>query len=289
MTAPRRRSGVHALLSTSAVIAIAGSVMAFAQAPAHAAGIGSGRALIRLETDSPKIVNEGSDRYRLVLPARTPGRWLGERTDARGRQTVRIGDLTAKKLSKRWTRFRYGSEGALATLTWNSRTERTTGVLIRMQKPRMTKSGVSVSFRAISSQPIPATLKDVALNIQRAAKSTRSTAAVDLVMQLWYSVDVEDPTSNVTGRIYNSGNDNTCWSEAMEASTTDSSDYTKDIPNNTCDTVAYTDGVATTLFPEGTSDGGESWLYLSLTPPSDSDVAPFVYNNLVYSWYTGTN
>ncbi|MGI9197550.1 MAG: hypothetical protein ACR2KE_08845 [Candidatus Nanopelagicales bacterium] len=288
MTVRASLSPVRTRIVAAAVsMSIATTGLVVAAASAQAMGVGAGRAIIRIDSPAATVVKRSDGSYRLVLPQGASGQWLGERTSASGKTTVRVGDVTAEKLSKRWSRFRYTSSGTLATLTWNSSTQSTSGVLIRMDQPKIVSNGVSIRFKAISGQAIPRQLKDASLNIRRAAKSVRTDyPPMNLSADLWYSVDVDDPSSKATGRIYNETNDNTCWSKSMTASTTDTSAFTKQIPSNTCDNIAYYDGVATTLFPNinGDGNGGESWLDIWLTPPQE---ASFEWNQLVASWYYG--
>jgi hypothetical protein len=277
----RRHAAARALVALTSIGLVASGV-ALAQAPAHASGIGAGRALIRIDAPSATVTKKADGSYRLVLPRGASGQWMGERKNERGKTVVRVGDLSAEQLSRKWGKFRYGTSSPLATLAWNSSTSRTTGSLIRMGRPKVTDQGVVIAFTKIAGLKIPGTLQEVSLNIRRGPeKSARDTVTnINLTADLWYHFNVEDEYNKTYGKIYNNTNGNDCWDATMTPSNDDVT-----IPDNTCDTIDY-NGAAQTTFPGTDSTGGAGWLDVYLTP-TDPAGDTMSWNQMVYNWYVG--
>lgn len=75
------------LLSALAVAGlIAASSLTLGVAPASAAeGVGSGRAVIRIDAPTATVIKTGKNSYRMVLPPDSSGQWMGERTNDAGK------------------------------------------------------------------------------------------------------------------------------------------------------------------------------------------------------------
>lgn len=227
---------IKSVISAVATLGIAASALVLAVPPAaHAQGVGSGRAVIRLDAPSATLTKTGKHSYRMVLPQGTTGQWMGERTNAQGKSQVLVGNITAKKLSNRWGNFRYAQSGAYATLVWGSTPDASTSAVVKLDQPTLTGSGVRFDFTSRAS--IPKSLTDVTLNIARAAgRHSRSTTQTAVIADaLTVSLEVTDTMSQVKARIYNAGNNNTCWGVA-----TINGHQSVAVNTNTCDNIPYT-------------------------------------------------
>lgn len=274
-------------------IALAGITLgatSFVPSPASAADIGTGRAIIRIDaakaTAMPQgdVTSEGLQTYTLMVPSGSKGQWLGERTDSRGKERLRVGNLTAKQLSSNWEAFRYTSSGVLATLAWDTRTSPTTGALVRLSKPKVTEKGVA--FTLTTPYKVPKSLKDVELSVQRAPqKATRSSYVAQKTVTLTGALTVfAGFTGQTTGdvRLYNAGNNNTCWSHSFSGAQTAS------IPDGRCDDVSHTSGTSSlkaavnpnTYFQD--ESGYDIWFTSTLQPDGQ---AAFNYNAVIINYY----
>lgn len=280
-----RHSMARRTLTIATSIGVAASALLIAQVPAQAAGIGKGEAIIRIDAAQATVTKKSKGHYKLTLPAGSTGQWLGERSDARGKERVRVGDLTAEKLSRHWGDFRYRSS-VLATLAWPT-ADGTSGALIRMSQPKVTDKGVVVKFTKVSRPGIPAKLSDVSLNIRRADDHhTRDTVTnVIMTADFGYHFNLQDEDAQSYGKFYNDTNGNNCWDTYMYASATDPSKYTKTVPDKTCDNIDYNGEVYTYFTGNGASNGA-GWVNVELTPPNAD---PFNYQQMVYTWYAGTD
>lgn len=257
---------------TAAAAAVAALAVAATALPAHAApgsGIGTGRAVIHIDAKKATVTSKGGDSYTLTLPKGSTGQWMGERTNAQGKVKTRVGTLTGEQLAAGWSDFQYGKAGADATLTWDASKKAFNAASVHISAPRTTSAGVVVDLT--SSQTLPATLNDVSLSIARApGKGVRSlpTQKQNVTSDLWIS-NANSNASTATARIYNSTNNNTCFSH------TTSSISSASVGSNTCDNIAYTD-YSSGSSPFGVdfnfSDGekGNTFFNLSITPPGAS-------------------
>ena len=276
---------MHRAHRSSAIVGIAAvalSTLTLAIAPAHASettGIGSGRAVIRLDAPTATVVKTGKHSYRMVLPQGTTGQWMGERANANGTLRSRVGDLTAAKLAKRWTNFRYGSTPVYTTLAWNSQSTGLGAAVVMLSQPKITDEGVRFDFT--SRFALPKTMRDVSVNISRAPRkgdNARSLgvqqATVTGTLVVWINATSE---VQVFGRIYDSSGSN-CWGGANG---TKLAGY-QSVGSGTCAGLAYADtpaidppydepyGVITDF-----SSNGKSAVYyeFNVTPPGQNTFA----------------
>lgn len=205
----RRSSKILTSVTAAALVA---SAMVMSSAPAQAEGIGSGRAVIRIDAPTATVTKVGKHAYRMVLPEGTTGQWMGERPDAQGKQITRVGDLTAGKLANRWTKFRYAKAPVYTTLMWNSESAAPGYALIMLDKPKMTDAGVRFDFT--SRADIPRSMRDVTVNIARApgkGDSTRALGVQDAVVTGTMVVWINAASAvAVVGRIFDSSG-GSCW------------------------------------------------------------------------------
>ncbi|MGI9197804.1 MAG: hypothetical protein ACR2KE_10125, partial [Candidatus Nanopelagicales bacterium] len=258
--------------------AVAGGVVAtalIAGLPAHAvdqqAGIGSGRAVIRIDVPSATVQKVGKNAYRMVLPPGYTGQWMGERTNARGTERTLVRDLTAGKLANRWTNFRYTTAPANATLTWNRQSTEPGVAVIMLSAPTVTPQGVSFGFT--SRRNVPGTLTDASLGIARAARAgdkPRTQVQIATVtgsMTVWIN-----PISSkqVYARIYDASGSN-CWGGSSGNQVVGD----VSVGSGTCAGNAYTNsmsdptaGIVADLAPVT----GNSCVifYLNVTPPNQA-------------------
>lgn len=277
------------LVSAIAFVGIALGATFIAASPASAADIGTGRAIIRIDaakaTATPKgSAKEGVQTYTLTLPSGSKGQWLGERKDSRGKERLRVGNLTAKQLSSNWEAFRYTGSGVLATLAWDTQTSPETGALVRLSKPKVTDKGVV--FSLTTPYQVPKSLKDVTLSLQRAPqKSTRTSYVAQKTVTLTGALTVfAGFTGQTTGdvRLYNAGNDNTCWSHSFGGAST------ADIPDGRCDDVSHTAGNSSLKAAYDSNEyfqdeaGYDIWFVSTLQPDGE---AAFNYNAIIINYY----
>lgn len=172
-----------------------GSVVAKPVASPTSSGIGSGRALVRIDAPHTRVTKVGTHSYRMVLPASSAGQWLGERTDAQGRRQARVGDLTAGKLATAWTKFRYTSSGVMAALTWTDASGgQRAGAPVRLSQPKVTSNGVRFEFT--STRSVPQTLHNLSINLRRApgvgpaVRATNTSNKVQILGSTWEGLRV---------------------------------------------------------------------------------------------------
>lgn len=228
------------LVSVAVSGCLALAALAFSSAPASAAGVGSGLAIIRIDATEAALTKMADGLYTLKVPKGSAGQWLGERTDARGNVRLRVGDVTAKQLSSAWKKFRYTSTGVNTTIAWESEQGTKQMALVRLARPTVTANGIV--FRVSSGEQLPSSMQDVTLNLQRAAvkmmrENYNPEAVLSLTGALRFWSGYYDYNQKVDQRLFNDGNDNTCWSHTFV-------DFPKtvDIPDGRCDDVAHTAG-----------------------------------------------
>lgn len=259
---------VAALLVTSVGLGIGSS-------SASAAEIGSGRAIIRIDAPSAQVDKKAFGAYTLTIPTGSTGQWMGERPGAAGKSGLRVGNVSAKQLSSKWKDFRYTASGARATLTWNTGTNKQYAS-VRLTRPTVTDSGVT--FALLSHSSFPAKLKNVTINLELAPKKMVRTTydeqgTVTLSGDLKVTAGDYNMNTEADVRLYNSSNDNTCWSHSFDAV-----GQTVGIPDGSCDDIEHTGGNSTFKFaqPEGT----EVTFATTLQPKGE---AAFSYSAVVVS------
>ncbi|MGI9136152.1 MAG: hypothetical protein ACR2JS_03710 [Candidatus Nanopelagicales bacterium] len=142
--------------------------------PAIAAEIGTGRAIIRIDAPTATVSKNPNGSFTLTIPRGSKGQFLGERPDANGKERLRVGNVSAKQLSSKWKDFKYTSAGAKATIAWDASKRSWKGANVSLSRPVVTSSGVTFEFT--SKRGLPASLKDVTVNLQRAPqKKVRKT------------------------------------------------------------------------------------------------------------------
>lgn len=267
-------------LSFATAAALVAAAVVVSSSPAQAEGVGSGRAVVRIDAPSATVIKTGKNSYRMVLPEGTTGQWMGERPDAQGKQITRVGDLTAGKLANRWTRFRYSSSPVYTTLTWDDGSHVPSAALVMLSRPRVTDQGVRFEFT--SRADLPRTLSDVSLHVSRAPgagdgprKSGQPQSAV-VTGTMMVAINF-DSMGRVLGRIYSSPSTN-CWggdSGAKVGSNTS-------VGSGTCGGIPYAD-YETIAPPFGIAfDPTRNQVYfnLNVTPAGQS---PYQYGN-IFSW-----
>ena len=151
--------------------------------PATAAEIGTGRAIIRIDAPTATVSKNPDGSFTLTIPSGSKGQFLGERPDSNGKERLRVGNVSAKQLSSKWKDFKYTSSGAKATIAWDASKRSWKGAIVKLFKPVVTSSGVT--FKFTSKRGLPASLKDVAVNLQRAPqKSVRKTYEVEATVNI---------------------------------------------------------------------------------------------------------
>jgi len=131
----------------------------------------SGEALIHIGGGTARAVERGSNVYRIVVSSQATIRWLGQ---SGGR--LAIGTFGGKALVDRWTRLGHSakSRSALATIVWANPGEAAppfVGAYLAM--PRVNSQG-QLTFVAKTSGPLPSTMPNFSLNIERPVHSART-------------------------------------------------------------------------------------------------------------------
>ncbi|MGI9197533.1 MAG: hypothetical protein ACR2KE_08755 [Candidatus Nanopelagicales bacterium] len=299
-------STIRRALAVTSALGIAASALVLAGVPAQSqeqkTGIGSGRAVIHIDAPTATVVKTGKNSYRMVLPPDSSGQWMGERTNAAGVTQTRVGDLTATRLSTKWTKFRYTSQGVLSTLAWTT-SEGPSTALVRLSQPKVTDAGVRFDFT--SKFTIPSRLKDVSINLQRAPEGSqrasgkaqpRSTDSNNfhITGDLWIGSNFdyfEGIVSSVSTRIYNASNNNTCWTGNGAYVIQSGSSDAVSVTTNTCANITYqnqfipasstaTPYGVTPRWPGATYPGSLTY-FLLITP---SGQAQYKFTQSVVSW-----
>lgn len=277
----------RARLLTGGVLLVVGLAMSTLPAQADSSsGSGTGRAVIHLDAKRATVEADGNGIYTLTLPRRASGQWMGERKNARGEVRTRVGDITGAQVAARWGAFKYTDASVPATLLWNRGSGGPSAASIQIQAPRLTDAGIVVEMT--SQAEIPSSLEDVSLSISRApGKKVRSlpTQTQSVTSDLWISNANSDAT-HATARIYNSTNNNTCYSQSA-VSTTERPIFS--VPSNTCDNIAYANAFTDSNTPNGVymkfllGKSGQTAFSLNITPPNQST---YIYE-WVFTWGTG--
>lgn len=229
------RRQVLCALSTAA---IAASCVALAGGPAQA-GPGRGRAVVHVDA-SRATVKEQSDGSLVLRMKKSHGQWMGERANAQGKKRVRVGSINGRGLAASWEKLRYRS-GVGASLVWNSAAARPKLAAVHVGKPKVHDAGISIPLTSSGRVP-KKTLRNVAIHLDRAPKGESAQAATtypyitqeNVVDDFWLYVKANDESSAYT-KIYNSSNNNTCFSVNLNGNTPVVS-----VGNNRCDDIAYT-------------------------------------------------
>lgn len=253
---------------------------------APSSGSGTGRAVIHLDALQATVEAEGNGTYTLTLPPTARGQWMGERRNSRGEVRTRVGDITGAQVAARWRKFKYTDASVPATLLWNRDSGTPSSASVQIQAPRQTDAGIVVQMT--SQADIPSSLEDVSLSISRApGKKVRSlpTQTQNVTSDLWISNANSDAT-HATARIYNSTNNNTCYSKSA-VSTTELPVFS--VPSNTCDNIAYANEFTDSNTPNGVymkfllGKSGSTSFQLAITPPNQST---YTYD-WTFTWNTG--
>lgn len=244
--------------------------------PATAAEMGTGRALIRIEAPTATVSKSPDGSFTLKIPSGSKGKFLGERAGANGRKVLRVGNVTAKELSSKWQDFKYTSSGAIATIAWNASKPSWKGALVKLSQPVITSSGIT--FKFTSKRGLPASLKDVAVNLQRAPSKGVRTYDPDATVNIAGNM-------NFFAGFYDNGKvdvhlmDGTthCWSYTFTGLKTET------IPNKSCAGIPQWNGSTTwTTIPSCNDcfDNGSTQVSVTTTvQPSGEDA--FTYQHVV--------
>lgn len=265
------------------------SVTSPGQAAQEKVGVGHGRAVIHVDVASATVTRTGKHAYRMTIPLDSPGQWMGERTNAQGTSRTVVGDLSAKKLSNRWSRFRYGSARASGTLAWF-----TAGIpsaaRVRLGRPTITSQGVRFDFT--SRAKIPSRISDVSMNLLKAPdrKARASDWDINIADDLYIEAGYYN-SSYVYTRIYNSSNDNTCWTGSGAKNIQQGDPNPVSVTTNTCDNILYENAIPASggnpaygvwvVWVKGTTPGNMTY-YLTITPPAPNPSFAFTQQVMVF-------
>lgn len=279
MSSSRSTLSAYSRLSVTLVAAVGIAASAFVvAAPAQAAstGIGTGRAVVHVDAPQATVTKQADGTYLLAMPKGTTGQWMGERKNASGKTIVRVGKLTGEKLASSWNNLKYTSAGATGTLVWDAKATTRQAAVVQVSKPKTTNTGVT--FILTSRNELPATMNDVSVNLDRAAKTkaTRYSTAksTNIASDLWWSADWNQGDSSANVRIYNSTNNNTCYGKTVS-----DNPWFASVGSNTCDNIAYTDSIDTgssgaqgVAFNQASPYGEPQSIQMSLylTPPGQA-------------------
>lgn len=130
---------------------------------------GKGKAIVRIDAARATVTDLGEHRYRIALPSRSRGQWLGERKVASGKQKTLVGTLTATDLANRWADLGYRKNQRVgSTITWSSAGSSPSKVPAMLTRPLKNASG-TVSFDVVAEADIPPILTNATINVSRAS------------------------------------------------------------------------------------------------------------------------
>lgn len=278
-------------------LVITGFIFLISTTPAEAGLIGTGPAVSHVDAAKATVTKLADNLYSISMPKRTSGQWMGVRR-IKGKNKIKVGDLTAKQLSVGWSRLLYTSSPVRGTLTWKECCNKMQSEPVHIVgKPKRTSRGVIFNITSIRS--LPPTLNEMSIHLAHASNdqvnqphSTRSafaqssdlittfpsTQTENIIDDLWISSYNQTDTS-VELRIYNSSNNNTCWSYTWNYIPDNYPTSTHSVGSNTCDNVSYTNG--DTAIPYGgrveldnyaasVGQTAQSSFYLAVTPPGEA-------------------
>lgn len=263
-----------ATVAISACFAL--SALVLSSPPATGAESGKGSAIIRIDATKATVAKKAEGTYTLHIPAGSAGQWMGERTNSRGEERLRVGNLTAKQLSSRWKDFRYSSSGVKTTITWDSGQERPSMAPGRLTQPKVSANGITFGFT--TDRTLPFSMTGVTINLQRApGKSMRTDydpeGRVDLSGDLKFMSGYYGDPQSVDQRLFNSTNDNTCWSHTFY-----NVGKTEGMPDGTCSNVEYSEGSTAWYYADAWETDTAVSLTITLKP---ADEAKFVYSSVI--------
>ena len=271
-----QRSRVSAVTALSA---IALTMTALTAAPAQAAPVGSGRALVHIDADQVTATSTGANSYDLAFPAGTSGQWMGERKNAAGKTKVRIGTLTGAQLVDGWKSFKYTSSGANSTLVWNSSNKKPDTAFGKLTAPTVAADG-TVHFTFTTAVALPTALNDSSLNLGRAVgKSVRGTSAnaqTPISNDFYVNASVAGNTT-VIADYMDDRSGSVCTEVQTKKATTVSS-----VPGVTCGSIGVLSGGSQASTWATSSVQGQLFVSLSLTASGSNTTFP--YQGAVLFW-----
>lgn len=168
-----------------------------------------GNVVIRVDGGTARIVEAGTNRYRMIVPKRASIQWMG----ATATRDVAIGDFTTGRLVQAWQNIGHRrTAGVVSTLTWRANGEMTQWASARVANPRLNSRGQLV-FTVRTTTALPQKMPRYTVNISRAAQTTRSFPVDGPAVQLSgsvYAQSIPQSATSSTGSIY-SGSTN-CFS-----------------------------------------------------------------------------
>ena len=257
-------------LSAVAIAGVLSAMLVGVAGPTQAVGIGTGRAVVHIDAPEATATKQADGSYELTLPAGSTGQWMGERTNAAGKTKVRVGNLTAQRLSTGWRNFQYTQAGATATLLWNAGTSEMTTAVVRVSQPRLTDAGVA--FTLTTDAALPTNLTKMSLHLDRApGKKVRNSASPSkqiVTITGGLSISIEAQATAATPRIL--GNNATCWQGLVNPNYPFVA-----VKTSTCANITYTDGSGIPYMTYGVNatfnkTSGSANFTLNITPPGQA-------------------
>lgn len=259
------------LVGAVGVLLVGGLIAPAAAAPAAAPSLAGGKALVRITAESATVGSAESGVRILRISKDAAGSWFGERTVSSGKRALRTGTFSAHKLVDAWSDLGYGSNGVLATLTWDAEGG-SQAALAQVRKPRVV--GDTLLVPLVMAASLPKVLTNPSINLRRAsdraARAFPVNAKVTVAGNVSVKSSVTSPTASTESLVYYS---TTCTTYYLKSSVpTVNMTYS-------CGGVNFYNGKWTFTQPTDTTSGS-----VRLTASISGSVAPFTFDHIVVEW-----
>lgn len=246
--------------------------MALASPASAAPSLEGGEALVRITAASATVRSAESGIRILRISKDAAGSWFGERTLSSGKRALRAGTFSAHKLVGAWSDLGYGSNGVLATLTWDGEGG-SQAALVRVRKPRVV--GDTLLVPLVMAASVPEVLTNPSINLRRASDKSPRAFPVNATVKVSGYVSVKSSVTTAAASTESLVNYSTpCINYYLKSS----------VPtvnmNYSCGGVNFSYGQWIFTQPTDTTSGSVR-LTASII---GGTTAPFTFDQIVVSW-----
>ena len=237
----------------------------------------SGAALVHLAAASATLTPVSAGTYHLIFTDTPSVSWLGEVTNAQGKQRLLTGAMAPHRLAGKWSSLRLKQQRrARATLTWNTSSATQSYSVVQLSKPAKNSAG-QVTFEIQSSDDLPATMADVTVNIDRATGKRARGWPVSIAYVLAASLQANTLLRNAfSAQVSIVGANTKCYVLTL----TQAAPRMQLPAGLTCAGTTFNSGTLSMTIP-GVSTQGNVFMATTMTP---SDQAPFQFNSVISTW-----
>lgn len=260
------------LLALSSVTASAVLCLGLAAPVSAAPSVDGGEALVRLTAPSASVGGAESGTRILTIQDDAAGSWFGERTLTSGKRALRGGTFLARKLVGAWKGLGYGSDGVMATLTWDEGGG-SQAALVRVRKPRIV--GDTLLIPLDTTAALPEILTNPSINLRRAPGKTLRSFPVNATVNVSGNVSVKSSVTTAAASTESLVNGSTSCTNYYLKSSLPSVNM-----NYLCGGVNFNNGKWIFSEPTGATSGS-----VRLTASiSGGSTAPFTFDQIVVTW-----